>query len=81
MTHDPIKRLLGEGCSYCSHAFTANELASEFDSMHDHYKSIKCGDCGHKCWVKVDFMGSGHDAAEETELESMIRKVHAEDQA
>ncbi len=69
---------LKEGrCEYCLMDFDPTLFGSTFgDSADQHYKSFDCL-CGKKNWVKMDFLGSGHDdvTKEDSELESMIRKV------
>ena len=67
-------------CSYCKKELKREFWRSEWDFNHPdehHYKSIKC-ECGKKNWVKVEFVGSGHDLAFKQDfspLESAVRKV------
>ena len=67
-------------CHHCGSNIAKEKWDSEWDNKHPdahHYKSAIC-ECGHKIWVKVDFLGSGHDhllKENPDPIESMIRKV------
>ncbi len=68
------------GCTYCKKELKKEHWSSEWDHQHPdahHYKSVRC-ECGKKNWVKVEFVGSGHDLAFKQDfspLESAVRKV------
>lgn len=59
---DSVLRKIQQGekiiCSRCGKELIG--WGSEWDAAH-HYKTLVCT-CGKKNWVKLDFIGSGHDA-------------------
>jgi len=77
-----VERLADRGkrCLYCKKELDTSLWTSQWDQLHHeehHYKAIKCN-CGKKNWVKLDFLGSGHDEAIQrhlSPLESVVRKV------
>ncbi|MFH0701091.1 MAG: hypothetical protein V2A62_01500 [Candidatus Woesearchaeota archaeon] len=70
----------GKRCLYCRKELDLSQWNSQWDNLHQqehHYKAVKC-ECGKKNWIKVDFLGSGHDEILQRKLsplESMVRKV------
>ncbi|MEK6938895.1 MAG: hypothetical protein AABX04_07685 [Nanoarchaeota archaeon] len=70
----------GKRCLYCKKELDLMQWSSHWDDLNHeehHYKAVKC-DCGKKNWVKMDFLGSGHDEVLQRKLsplESMVRKV------
>jgi len=67
-------------CRCCGDELNKDEWFSEWDQINHadlHYKSIVCS-CGKKTWVKLDFIGSGHDNITKecnASIESAVRKV------
>jgi hypothetical protein len=67
-------------CRCCNNKLDKDKWFSEWDNNNHvdmHYKSIVCS-CGKKMWVKLDFLGSGHDHIVEDDnssIESAVRKV------
>jgi hypothetical protein len=69
-------------CDYCMHDLGENWESNWGDNEEQHYKAVECDNCSKKNWVKVDFVGSGHDRdfgkCEKT-LESTLKKVPEKD--
>jgi len=67
-------------CNRCGEKLNDKRWDSEWDPCHPevhHYKSILC-DCGKKNWLRMNFLGSGHDQVLEGNsnfVESTIKKV------
>jgi len=55
-------------CVYCGRPLKG--WKSEF-LTNTHYKTCSC-ECGKESCVKVDFLGSGHDGWEESEIEEIV---------
>ena len=72
--------LVDSGCGYCSHSLEDGTWDPHWDDSGDQYYKAKfCSGCGTKNWVRLlGFETSGHDTVlneEETELESVLRKI------
>jgi len=66
-------------CNRCGEKLNDKRWDSEWDPCHPevhHYKSILC-DCGKKNWLRMNFLGSGHDRIQEdpNPIESSVKKV------
>ncbi len=70
-------------CEYCLEEVDKDLWCSKWcEREHEHYKILKCPHCKKDNWLNVDFHGSGHDPVlkkEESELESVVRKVQEGD--
>jgi len=78
---ETFKKLGFLQCHYCHKELEEKKWFSEWDHHHpddNHYKSIVCGHCQHKTWLRVDFPGSGHDQVfkkQESSLESAVKTI------
>ena len=77
MVHHIIKtETIKRQCPYCKLDLgNATKWNSEFD-FHLHYKKLTC-QCGKKLWLKVDFIGSGHDDWQKQKritIENLVKK-------
>ena len=62
---------------YCGHQLDSLCCHSEWgDREEQHYKSVVCNECGRKNWIKVGFLGSGHDVENVVSIDSIVKKVH-----
>jgi len=72
------KHLVEGKCDYCTNDIEKEKWSSAWCNGDKHYKTLDCDNCGKKNWLNLKFLGSGHDCIlkeEESELESMVRKV------
>ena len=70
--------LQGNLCLYCQSDLIDSSWNTEWGDSEQHYKSIKCNSCDKKNWLKVNYLGSGHDNVmeDDTGLEGMVKKVN-----
>lgn len=73
---DLPEELRHNSCIYCKKELNDKDWNSEWGDS-QHYKTIRCGCCGKKNWLRVDYAGSGHDnpLLEDQTLEAMVKKV------
>ncbi|MBS3116009.1 hypothetical protein J4421_00255 [Candidatus Woesearchaeota archaeon] len=69
-----LESLQESACGYCHKEINSQNVYSSWsETEQQHYKNVHCHNCQKKIWVKVPFLGSGHDSfAKKNDLEKKI---------